>query len=160
MHKKAHVPKPSRTKKASITKAGIYSLRPRWRFSYMDWIFSREKMRAGVCKSGSKFSSNELKVECCLHLLADKLKSYESMTWGEITRNDGTGSHFIPLAELWSHNRTMYDKFAALAVEGALDEPFSLRLEGKARLWGIILSDGTFETVCYDPEHKGWPVVR
>lgn len=160
MRKQARFDKPSRLKKANIPKPEIHSLRPKWRFSYMDWIFSRENLDAEICNSGTKFSSNEPKIKCCLHLLAEKLKSYESLTWGEITNNDSTGSHFISLTELKSHNRAMHDKFETLAIGGALDEPFSLRLEGKDRLWGIILSDGTFEAVCYDPEHKGWPITR
>jgi hypothetical protein len=140
----------------SITKPEILKKRPKWRFCRMDWAFSIQYLKAETCDSDPQSSSERDKVKCCLHVLSDRLKSYETMTWGEIIHQDKTGSHFISIDDLKSHNRNLYNKFEKLLIDDGVDEPFSLRIGTKERLWGIILSDGTFEAVCYDPLHLGW----
>jgi hypothetical protein len=146
--------------KPSITKPDILQKRPKWRFCRMDWIFSVTHLKAETCDSNPQHSSEIDKVKCCLHVLSDRLKSYETMTWGEIMNQDKTGSHFISISDLKSHNKDLYDKFEKLLIEDGVDEPFSLRIGARERLWGIILSDGTFEAVCYDPLHVGWPTKK
>jgi hypothetical protein len=94
----------------------------------MEWVFSREKLNAKLCDAGRKSPSSTNKIECCLHLLSERLKGFESLTWSEIIFNDRLKSHFIPLEDLKSRNSDLYEKFESLAIEGANDEPFSLRL--------------------------------
>ena len=79
------------------------------------------------------------------------------MTWGEITRKANHESHFQNLDDLKRVNRDAYERFEQLSLAQWVDEPFSFRLQGGERLWGIVLSDGTFEILWYDPHHKIWP---
>jgi hypothetical protein len=146
--------------RTSITKPDILAKRPTWRFRRMDWRFSAEQLKAKTCSSGPRLSSNDVKVECCLHTLSDRLKSYETMTWGEIINQDRNGSHFISMDKLELSNPALHGKFMKLLTDGCVDEPFSLRLGSLSRIWGIILSDGTFEAICYDPLHSGWPTNK
>ena len=158
--KNVSVPHMRSISKPLIPKPDILTKLPRWRFRRMDWDFSVECLEAKTCASGPRLSSNGVKVQCCLHTLSDRLKSYETMTWGEIINQDNTGSHFIPMAELKIRNAALYDKFERLVIEARVDEPFSLRIGSIERIWGIVLSDGTFEAVCYDPSHLGWPTNK
>jgi len=124
----------------------------------MDWDFAQGELGAKTCTSGDGFSSGAPKVECCLHLLSERLSAYETMTWGEILRDNRTGSHFIPLDELGNH--ALRGKFESLVIHDGIGDPLSLRLGATDRLWGIVLNDGTFEAICYDPYHKGYPVEK
>jgi hypothetical protein len=126
----------------------------------MDWEFSCKFLGAQTCTEVPQLSSNAGKVKCCLHTLSERLKSYETMVWREIVDSDKNGSHFISLTELKSRNNALYEKFQKLFVEDCVDEPFSLRINGAERIWGIVLSDGTFESICYDPLHLGWPTSK
>ncbi|MDR1379315.1 MAG: hypothetical protein LBJ36_09745 [Synergistaceae bacterium] len=126
----------------------------------MDWAFSITYLKAETCDFAPQSPTGSAQAKCCLHMLSDRLKGYETMTWGEITNQDKTGSHFISINELKFHNRDLYNKFEKLLIDDGVDEPFSLRIGAKERLWGIILSDGTFEAVCYDPFHAGWPTKK
>jgi hypothetical protein len=171
MHKRARILKSPRSdkkiqatlnvfaKRTHITLSDIYLQHPKWVFHRMDWNFSLKELEARTCDSGNQLSSG-IKVECCLHLLAERLKGFEPLTWGEITNGDRTGSHFISLEDLRKKNRALYDKFSQIVINEGIDEPFSLRIGGDDRLWGIVLSDGTFEAVCYDPHHLGWPLDK
>lgn len=146
----------AKTKKGTITNPEIDSFKPRWAFRRMDWTFSLT-LEARRCKAGASLSSNSPKIECCFHLLAESLKSYESQTWGEIRRNDVTGSHFISLESLEQKNSAAADRFRKFVIDDGMEQLFSLSLGSEERLWGIVLSDGTFEALWYDPRHKIWP---
>jgi len=160
MAERGHFSKTEIPKRAIISKAEIFSLRPKWLFGRMDWVFSSDNLEAKICKSGKQTTTNSPKVECCLHLLTERLKSFETMTWQEIIVNDKLKSHFIALEDLRRHNRKLSEKFESLARNEAIDEPFSFRLGFEDRLWGIVLNDGTFVAVFYDPNHLGWPIDR
>jgi hypothetical protein len=147
-------------KKAIVSQPEIYSKYPKWRFHRMDWNFSQTRLNAKICTAGTQLASNTPKVECCFHLFSDRLKYYETMTWSAIIQDNKTGSHFISLAGLESHNRTLYNEIARITVNEETEEIFSLRLAGRERLWGIILEDGTFDAVFYDPNHQGWPTEK
>ena len=143
-------------KRGVIPKPEIDSLRPRWAFHRMDWHFS-SGLNARSCKAGPSLSSGTPKVECCFHLLSESLKSFESLTWGEIRRDDATGSHFINLSDLEKKNKEAADRFCRILIHEGMEQLFCLRLGSRERLWGIVLSDGTFEALWYDPMHQIWP---
>jgi hypothetical protein len=86
-----------------------------------------------------------------------KLDSYESMTWQEILsatggRSHGNNSHNIPISELIKEAR---DRLAEINLDD-VDELFSLRLEGKIRIWGMLDNDA-LKILWYDPKHEICP---
>jgi hypothetical protein len=120
--KRLPLPSSTPTRKTSIAKPEIMSKRPKWCFWRMDWDFSINELNAKICNSGSRFSTGTPKIECCLHVLSDRLKGYEKMTWGEIIKQDNTGSHFISIIELKSRNTALHKKFENLMIDDGIDE--------------------------------------
>ena len=131
---KGRFKKPETPKRAVIPQAEIFSFKPKWILGKIDWFFSCDKLEAAVCTHGRQTSDNSPKIECCLQLLTERFKSFESMTWRDIIINDKLGSHFIQIEELRQHNNDLAKKFESLAIEGAIDEPFSFRLGYDDRL--------------------------
>lgn len=85
-----------------------------------------------------------------------KLQSYEGMTWGEIQsssggKTHGTNSHFEKMSELCKEARKRAEELHIYE-----DYIFSLRLDGKKRLFGLI-EDGVFLVIWYDPNHEIYP---
>jgi len=89
------------------------------------------------------------------------LRDISSMKWIDIMqasggRSHGTNSHFISIDKLIKHARQR-----ASEIELGENELFSLRLQGTARLWGLIEPEnGCFYVVWYDPEHQLYPLER
>jgi len=89
-----------------------------------------------------------------------KLRDYESMTWGEILsasggRARGNNSHLVPIEELCKDAQRRLTELK----QDDISDLFSLRLKGKARLWGI--PDGrVLRVIWYDPEHEVCPSER
>ena len=84
--------------------------------------------------------------------LLDHLSAYEKMTWGKIKlatggKRIGTNSHYLKISDLSkaAQNR-------AREIKLYEDEVFSLRINGKHRLIGI-LEDGVFYVIWNDKEH-------
>jgi len=88
-------------------------------------------------------------------------QNHESMKWGEIikavgARGQGNNSHYIPIEKL---SKIARDRIAEIGIEES--ELFSLHLEGKLRLWGIIEQfNGCFYVIWFDPEHQIYSVKR
>lgn len=84
-----------------------------------------------------------------------KLSDFEGMTWKEITRqthdNGSSSNHFINIDSL-SHEaqKRLY------SMKIFIDQIFSLRLNNKVRLIGI-LENGTFRILWYDENHEICP---
>lgn len=82
----------------------------------------------------------------------DKLHSFEGQTWGEIINSNGVDTHhyvytsnLIKKAQERLHDLKVFD-----------DQLFSLRLNGKTRLYGI-LENGIYSIIWFDPEHEIYP---
>jgi hypothetical protein len=85
-----------------------------------------------------------------------KLKSYESMTWGEI-RSDKQRDHSIPIASLSSEAQK---RIKELGIEDFCgDELYRLRFKGKQRVWGVVRSH-KFYVLWWDPDHTVYPVEK
>ena len=114
MSKRVPAPKkaPEQSKNIKIKLPEINSLKPKWSFARIDWHSALLELSVNQCKSGEVLSSASLKVEACFHIISEKLKSFESMTWGEIIKN---GSHYIKLDNLKNVNYSFYKKFRAIA---------------------------------------------
>jgi hypothetical protein len=79
------------------------------------------------------------------------------MTWQEILsatggRSHGNNSHNISVSELIKEAR---DRLAEINLDD-VDELFSLRLEGKIRIWGMLDND-VLKILWYDPKHEICP---
>lgn len=93
-------------------------------------------------------------------LLHDVLCNFESMTWAEILkaaggRNHGNNHHLIPVEKCCKEAQ---QRLVDLHLDD-LDDIFSLRLDGKTRLFGI--RDGrVLRFIWHDPDHSVYPLVR
>lgn len=90
--------------------------------------------------------------------IMEKLESFESMTWAEIleasggkSRGKGNNNHFIEIENLHKTARQRMEKLKIIT-----DEVFSLRVNGKTRLYGL-LDDGTFSIIWLDRNHEICP---
>ena len=84
--------------------------------------------------------------------ILDKLIAFEGMTWAEIMkssggRRQGTNNHFIKISGMVKEAQDR-----ALEISLNEDQLFSLRLDGKKRLYGII-QNGKFCVIWYTMEH-------
>lgn len=108
------------------------------------WVFKR------CDREHEKWSLN--KCDNFYEDILDKLISFESMTWSEIMsaaggRTSGTNSHFELISEMVKEAQRR-----AMELKLDVDQLFSLRLEGKKRLYGII-DNGKFYIVWYTSDH-------
>lgn len=118
---------------------------PLWSFAKMDCTYEKW----GLNHAPNLFSE-----------VVEKLRSFEGMKWMEIMqssggRNHGTNNHYDNVSELTSEAQRRWEK---LGYE-EFDQVFSLRLDGKRRLFGILL-DGVFSVVWYDQMHEIYPVKK
>ena len=81
--------------------------------------------------------------------LIAKLKSYESMRWGEIDRSK---SHPVPIQNLCGEAQRRLEEIGQDDVESL----FSLRFSGQQRLWGIR-DRAAFKILWWDPNHEVCP---
>lgn len=86
-----------------------------------------------------------------------KLKDFERMTWSEIERQNGgkthgTNSHSIPCDRII---KKAQDRLSEMNMDD-LDEIFSLRLEGKIRIFGKRIGR-VLQIIWFDFEHEICP---
>ena len=86
-----------------------------------------------------------------LEMIFDKMKSYESMTWGNIDQNRKL-NHYIYTSKLIREARNRLEE---LKLDD-YDKLFSFRLGGTERIWGIR-EGAIFRFLWWDPEHKIYP---
>lgn len=87
-----------------------------------------------------------------------QLASFERMNWQEIEnvsggRSSGTNHHFLPAARL---DKKAVKRLQELKLTEFSDNIFSLRLNGKHRLIGILMN-GTFDILWNDYDHEVCP---
>ena len=76
-----------------------------------------------------------------------KMYGWESQTWKEIIKPKKQ-NHFIQVSTL---NKCAIERLEELRIEA--ESLFSLRIQGKERLYGLIEGDGTFNIIWYDTDH-------
>lgn len=79
------------------------------------------------------------------HVVAQKLRGYESMTWAEIQSRD----HPVPLGSLIAPAR---QRLVVLQLDDADGALWRFQLDGLKRLWGIR-DRSKFYVLWWDPEH-------
>lgn len=92
-------------------------------------------------------------------IIWEGLKANERLTWQEIqsaTKSHGSGSksHFVQVSSLCKDAQDILQKFFP-----DVDTLFSLRLDGKKRIYGIM-DNGTLELLWYDENHEIYPCDR
>lgn len=87
-------------------------------------------------------------------VLFEKLRHYESMTWGEILQNK-TLNHSVSMENL---SKSARERLAALGQDD-VDEVFRLRLSGTARVWGIR-DRAVLKLLWWDPDHEICPSTK
>ena len=97
---------------------------------------------------------------CSKNGLLKALVDRETMTWAQISnqsggRKTGTNSHHVSVSGLRKEAR----KFLKESSLDDLDEIYSLRLNSKERLYGII-QDYVFYILWYDPKHEIYPTKK
>lgn len=106
---------------------------PMWKFQRAD-------------KEHAKWSVRNCR-DFCTEIL-EKLVDFEGQTWCEIK---GRNNHFINVSSMTKGAQNRLKELRIIE-----DELFSLRLNGKCRLFGI-LDDGVFYIVWYDFAHEICP---
>ena len=79
--------------------------------------------------------------------IARILKSYESMTCGEVLQ-DKKRNHYIPISDLIPEAQKRLEELK----QNDIDEIFRFRFNGTQRLWGIR-EGRVFKCIWWDPEH-------
>lgn len=93
---------------------------------------------------------------CCLDTvwgdILPRLASFETMRWSEI---EGKQNHAIPVDEIAPEAR----KRLAEIGQSDVDELFSLRLQGRPRIWGIR-DRHILKILWWDPDHRICPAPK
>ena len=136
MSKKIH-----KIEKTSSKKQPIAIEQPK---TYMDknpsWRFSKED-------TSSKWTifNDEIK-----DTLLPYLKQIETQTWGQIF-SDEKKNHYVPVSNFINEAKKRLE-----AMKIFEDELFSLRIQGKIRLYGLII-EGIYYVLWYDNQHEIYP---
>ncbi len=115
-----------------------YKKHPVWKFSKCDRNHDRWKL------SEDKFNEDFL----------GKLINYERMTWSDIIqvfggKKKGNNNHHVSVIEFCPEAQ---NRVKELNLEEHQDF-FCLRLDGKSRLWGILIN-GVFHIIWKDDSHE------
>ncbi|MDO8282710.1 MAG: hypothetical protein Q7U10_08860 [Thermodesulfovibrionia bacterium] len=121
----------------------INQKRPVWRMGMIDF--------EGQWGWGNLNSADAFKT------IQNRLKSFETMTWGEIaTKRISKGSpqnHFMPVSKICKDAR---DRLKELNLDD-LDELYSLRFAARERLWGIRQAEILY-ILWWDHNHSVFPM--
>ena len=109
--------------------------------------------RIGQFDVDGPWGKNIVDLEKAWDEIFTKLKSYESMTWGDIDRNQQR-DHFVSVDNIVSTARKRLEQ---LKIEQ--DELFRFRFSGTQRLWGIW-SLNEFTILWWDPNHEICPSIK
>ena len=117
---------------------------PKWSFKYFD----SEHERWGF----AAFSNN-------IKDILETFKARERMTWNDIFsqsggRAKGTNNHFITIDKFIPEAQVRLNE-----IKRDTDSLFSLRVNGKFRIWGEIF-EGIFSVIWIDTEHEICPSNR
>lgn len=89
-----------------------------------------------------------------LHLIRERLKAFESMTWNEILIHGKKQNHSVAISDLCKDARDRLSDLYRGNLD--LDELISLRLTGGERVWGIR-EEAVFSILWWDPHHRVCP---
>lgn len=90
--------------------------------------------------------------QATIHKIRERLRSFETMTWGEILNEGGKRNHLIHVSDLCREAKQQLRTIG----QDDLDQLLSLGLTGQERIWGI-LENGVVRLLWWDPEHRVCP---
>ncbi len=145
----------------------FYRNRPSWRFSLSDTDHDRWSVLDSI--DDVIEDKNDPTGTKVIHTFSKSIDAYllqclkdrESMPWSEIMsqtggrgKKGGTNSHYIYIHEL-----TKEAQKRAKELDIDSDQLFSLRVEAKKRVWGV-LEDGVLEIIWFDRDHEVCPISK
>ncbi len=108
-------------------------------------IFSFERF-----DSLSRWSESKREIKTSFWDIADKLKSFEEKTWAALAANEKE-HHSVDFYKL---EKPAKEAATAIGID-EYDKIWSLRLNGKQRIWGIRYQETRyFMVIWWDPEHQ------
>lgn len=84
-----------------------------------------------------------------LHKIRERLKAFETMTWGEILNEGGKRNHFIDVKDL---DKSAKERLKLLKQDD-VDQVLSLGLTARGRILGI-LENSILRLLWWDPHHS------
>lgn len=84
--------------------------------------------------------------------IRDRLKSFETMTWGEILNEGGKRNHLVKVIDLCKEAKQRLQ----VIQQDDLAELLSLGLTSRGRIWGV-LENGVVRLLWWDPQHLVCP---
>lgn len=117
--------------------ATIVDIKPCWRFGMLD---------LKGCWGWEKIEKRDQLLE-----IVEKLKNFETMTWGEI--DSSNKNHLIPCDKI---TREARDRLAQLKLDD-MEDIYSIRLKSRERIWGKREIEA-FYIIWWDPDHTVYPV--
>ena len=95
------------------------------------------------------FGWKKIDIATFINVVLSKLQDYESMTWGEI---EGGESHFVDCEKLCRKAQKRLEEIG----KGSIEDLFSLRIDGKKRIWGDR-QGACLILLWWDPNHQVCP---
>lgn len=127
----AKLPSAAAQVRTDVDVAGIYNRAISWHLGAIDWEGPWGHQTISVCD--------------IVGLLTSQIRSFESMSWSELRSKE---HHSIPIEKL---NKIARDRLVKIDQDD-IEEIFSLRLQGKHRIYGI--RDGSaLKIIWYDIDH-------
>lgn len=116
-------------------------------------IHKKPVWRLGRLDFHGEWGFSKIKDLATFQTIKEKLKNFETMTWGEIEKN--RHNHYMET------NKICNDAQKRLGEIGLLeyDTLYSLRLLGANRLWGIRDNEILY-ILWWDPKHTVFPIKK
>ncbi|MBR7927158.1 hypothetical protein KBI51_03070 [Aerococcaceae bacterium zg-ZUI334] len=135
--------KTSKKSRVKENPESFFDNNPTWKFDMVDFDHSKWNIESCDLNRSQLFK---------------KLRDFERMKWRDIIqtyggKNRGTNHHYIDFRDMIQEAQ---ERAKELNIVEHTDRLFSLRLQGKIRLFGI-LTDGIFRIVWYDNDHDICP---
>ncbi len=95
---------------------------------------------------------SDIKKELLIDNILNRIKSFETMHWSALP---SSGSHQVSVGLISSSARTRLTEIG----QDDIDDLYSLRIDGKARIWGIR-DRHIFRLLWWDPNHSVCPSTK
>lgn len=133
---------------------------PKRGVSYQNQWFKWSFKKYDRSDAGWQCFDNSVFIEKVLH----KLEDFATQKWQDVKSSSGgksighgTNNHFVTGTEL---SKAYKDRFEELGYMERYEKVFSLRLQGKHRLIGVVEDTGVFYILWFDENHEALPMKK
>ena len=115
--------------------------------------------KLGKIDFAGEWGFNNIDNGSTLKNLHQKLKNFESMTWGEIEKKRGKSgklNHFMTIDKISANAQERFEK---IRLSEEYDTLYSFHLSGTERLWGIRENE-IYYILWWDKHHTVYPVGK